>query len=50
MKVVDTKFYGLKLVKSKVYYDNRGVLKESYKKSVLNKNLPFLLQKGLKWV
>ena len=41
MKVVDTKFYGLKLVKSKVYYDNRGVLKEAYKKSVLNKNLPF---------
>ena len=42
MKVIYTKFSGLKVIQSKSYRDNRGLFKEDYKKKFLkNKNFVF---------
>ena len=42
MKVINTKFSGLKVFQSKSYKDNRGLFKEDYKKKFLkNKNFVF---------
>ena len=40
MKLLNTKINGLKIIKTKIYNDNRGFLKEVYKKDVLN-NIEF---------
>ena len=32
MKIISTKFSGLKVIQSKSYKDNRGLFKEDYKK------------------
>jgi dTDP-4-dehydrorhamnose 3,5-epimerase len=42
MKIISTKFSGLKVIQSKSYRDNRGLFKEDYKKKFLkNKNFIF---------
>ena len=42
MKVINTKFSGLKVFQSKSYIDNRGLFKEDYKKKFFkNKNFVF---------
>ena len=42
MKIISTKFLGLKVIKSKSYRDNRGLFKEDYKKKFFkNKNFVF---------
>jgi dTDP-4-dehydrorhamnose 3,5-epimerase len=42
MKLIDTKISGLRLIKTKIYKDKRGFLKEVYRKSVFsNKDFPF---------
>ena len=42
MKMLSTKFLGVKIIQSKIYKDNRGLFKENYKKSFLkNKNFIF---------
>ena len=42
MKVINTKFSGLKIIQSKSYIDNRGLFKEDYKKKFFkNKNFVF---------
>tara|TARA_B100000780_G_C20901957_1_gene359030 strand:- start:87 stop:611 length:525 start_codon:yes stop_codon:yes gene_type:complete len=40
MKLLNTKINGLKIIKTKIYNDNRGFLKEVYKKDVVN-NIEF---------
>ena len=41
MKIINTKFKGLKLIQSNLFGDNRGFLREIYKKNKLKKNLIF---------
>jgi len=42
MKIISTKFLGLKVIQSKSYKDNRGLFKEDYKKKFFkNKNFVF---------
>ena len=42
MKLLNTKINGPKIIKTVIYKDNRGFLKETYRKSILNeKNFPF---------
>ncbi len=42
MKLIDTKIKGLKIIKSTVFKDNRGFLRETYQKRLLNKiDFPF---------
>ena len=42
MKIISTKFSGLKVIQSKSHKDNRGLFKEDYKKKFLkNKNFVF---------
>ena len=42
MKIISTKFSGLKVIQSKSYIDNRGLFKEDYKKKFFkNKNFVF---------
>ena len=41
MKLIKTKINDLVLIKSTVFKDKRGFLKETFRKSVLNKNFPF---------
>ena len=41
MKIVNTKFNNLKLYKANLYSDNRGYLREIFKKKNLRKNLIF---------
>jgi|TARA_B100000767_G_C19547023_1_gene443302 dTDP-4-dehydrorhamnose 3,5-epimerase len=42
MKLLNTKINGPKIIKTEIYKDNRGFLKETYRKSILNeKNFPF---------
>ncbi len=43
MKKIQTKFKDLFVVKTKVYKDKRGWLKEEFKKNILKKNLVFTL-------
>ena len=40
MKLLKTKIDGLKIIKTKIYNDNRGFLKEVYKKDIVN-NIEF---------
>ena len=41
MKIINTKFNSLKLLKTNLYSDKRGYLREIFKKKKLNKNLIF---------
>tara|TARA_B100001059_G_C17563645_1_gene441413 strand:- start:150 stop:677 length:528 start_codon:yes stop_codon:yes gene_type:complete len=42
MKLINTKIKGLKIIKTKIYKDKRGFLKEVFKKRILNnKDFPF---------
>ena len=42
MKLIKTKIDGPKIIKSKIFYDKRGYLKEIFKKNILNiPNFPF---------
>jgi dTDP-4-dehydrorhamnose 3,5-epimerase len=41
MKIFKTKIKDLLILKSQIFKDNRGFLKETFKKNVLNKNFPF---------
>ena len=41
MKVIKTKFKNLKIIKSKIYKDPRGALREVYRKKLLKENLIF---------
>ena len=41
MKVISTKFSGLKLIEANLFSDNRGYLREIFQKKRLNKNLIF---------
>ena len=42
MKILSTKFLGVKIIQSKIYKDNRGLFKENYKKKFFkNKNFIF---------
>ena len=41
MKIINTKFNSLKLLKTNLYSDKRGYLREIFKKKRLNKNLIF---------
>lgn len=42
MKLINTKIQGLKIIKTNIYKDKRGFLKEVFKKKVLNnKDFPF---------
>ena len=37
MKLINTKIKGLKLIKSPIYKDNRGFLRETYRKNLINR-------------
>ena len=41
MKVINTKILGLKIIKSKNFYDSRGFFREVFKKKLIKKNLIF---------
>ncbi len=41
MKLIKTKIPDLLILKSKVFKDSRGFLKETFRKDVLNRNFPF---------
>lgn len=42
MKLIKTKFFnGPKILKTKIFKDNRGFLKETFRNSFINKNFPF---------
>ena len=41
MKIVKTKIKNLIILKSQIFKDNRGFLRETFKKNVLNKIFPF---------
>lgn len=41
MKLIKTNIKNLLILKSKIYTDNRGFLKETFRKNVLKKNFPF---------
>jgi dTDP-4-dehydrorhamnose 3,5-epimerase len=41
MKIIKTKFKGLKIIKSKIFYDKRGYFREITKKKILNNNFLF---------
>ena len=42
MKLVDTKIKGLKIIKSNVFKDTRGFLRETYQKRIVSKKeFPF---------
>ena len=41
MKILKTKFKGLFILKSKVFFDDRGFFRETFRKKILNKNLIF---------
>ena len=42
MKIVNTKINGLKIIKTNIFKDKRGFLKEVFKKNILNnKDFPF---------
>ena len=38
MKLINTRFNGLKLIKSKTYYDKRGFLRETFIKKIIRWN------------
>lgn len=41
MKIIKTSIKDLLILKSQIFNDNRGFLKETFRKNVLNKNFPF---------
>ncbi len=42
MKIINTKIKGLKIIKSKIFKDNRGFLRETYQKRIVGRNeFPF---------
>ena len=41
MKIIKTKIKDLLILKSQIYRDRRGFLKETFRKNVLKKNFPF---------
>ena len=41
MKIINTKIKNLLLLKTTIYKDKRGFLKETFRKNILNKNFPF---------
>ena len=42
MKLLNTKINGPKIIKTEIFKDSRGFLKETYRKNILNeKNFPF---------
>ena len=42
MKLLNTKIPGLKIIKSKIYHDRRGYLRETFRNTLIkNKNFPF---------
>ena len=42
MKIINTKIKGLKIIKSKIFKDNRGFLRETFRKNLLNnQDFPF---------
>ena len=44
MKLINTKIKSLKIIKTNIYKDKRGFLKEVFKKKILNnKDFPFLV-------
>ena len=43
MKLVDTKIKGLKIIKSNVFKDTRGFLRETYQKRIVSKNIFHLM-------
>ena len=43
MKKIKTNLRDLFIIKSKIFYDNRGFLREAFKKKIINKNLIFAI-------
>ena len=43
MKKIKTNINGLFVIKGKAFYDNRGFLREAFKKKIIKKNLIFLI-------
>ena len=41
MKIINTKIPGLKILKSKNFYDFRGCFREVFKKKIIKKNFVF---------
>lgn len=41
MRIINTKIYGLKILKSKNFYDSRGYFREVYKKNIIKNNFVF---------
>jgi dTDP-4-dehydrorhamnose 3,5-epimerase len=41
MKIIKTKIKDLLILKSQIYKDKRGFLKETFRKDILNRNFPF---------
>ena len=42
MKIINTKIKGLKIIRSKIFRDNRGFLRETFRKNLLNnQDFPF---------
>jgi dTDP-4-dehydrorhamnose 3,5-epimerase len=42
MKLLKTRISGLKIIKTKIFQDSRGFLKETYRKNIVNnKEFPF---------
>ena len=42
MKLLNTKIKGPKIIKSKIFYDKRGYLRETFRKDILkNQDFPF---------
>ena len=43
MKIIKTKIKDLFIIKGKIFYDQRGFLREAYKKKIIKKNLIFAI-------
>ena len=41
MKIINTKIKDLLILKSQIFKDKRGALRETYRKDILNYNFPF---------
>ena len=41
MKLIKTKINGPKIIKTKIFRDRRGYLKETFKHNLFNQNFPF---------
>ena len=38
MKIINTKFYGLKIIKGVIHYDKRGYFRETFKNNLFKNN------------